>query len=107
MAEPPEQRFGALTQHFLRQPDVSEGTGFGKMPGLRAGGKIFAMLVSDRLVVKLPRARVDALVEGGGCERFETSPGRVMKEWVTVPADAGPDWEALAAEAQLFVRGRR
>lgn len=31
--------------------------------GLKVGGKVFAILVKGKLVVKLPKERVDALVE--------------------------------------------
>ena len=76
------------------------------MPGLRTGGKIFAMLVQGRLVVKLPRERVDDLVAGGSAERFDPGRGRPMKEWASLDP-AAPEWEGLAAEARRFVGGGR
>lgn len=33
-------------------------------------------------------------------------PGRVMKEWLTVPASSPADWLPLAAEAKTFVASR-
>ncbi|MCI0632811.1 MAG: hypothetical protein L0206_02675 [Actinobacteria bacterium] len=44
---------------------ITGGTGFGRNEGLRISGKIFAMLVADELVVKLPKDRVDELVTSG------------------------------------------
>lgn len=63
----PEERFAALVEEFLSNPDVTppggiEGKkGFGSSE-LKVHGKMFAMLSQGRLVVKLPKARVDALV---------------------------------------------
>lgn len=98
-----EERFDALAQRFEREPDVTLGTGFGKTPGLRTNGKIFAMLAHGRLVVKLPRERVDAMVHAGTAQRFEPGTGRVMKEWASVDPDTPEDWLALAEEARAFV----
>jgi hypothetical protein len=99
-----EERFERIADDLLATQEVSRGTGFGATPGLRVGGKIFAMLVRGDLVVKLPRTRVDALVDAGAAERFDPRhDGRLMKEWAVVPPDSGQDWEALAAEALAFV----
>ena len=100
------ERFERLAERFRSDARVSEGTGFGASPGLRVGGKIFAMLAHGELVVKLPRARVDELVAAGAGERFDPGHGRVMKEWIAVPDAAGADWEALAGEGFEYV-GRR
>ena len=74
---------------------------------LKVQGKIFAMLVDDRLVVKLPRERVDALVAAGDGERFGPGPGRVMKEWVSLDPASAIEWSPLAREALAFVAGKR
>ena len=107
MTDDAERRFAALADRFAGESDVTEGTGFGRVPGLRTGGKIFAMLAYGRLVVKLPRERVDALVAAGAAERFDPGHGRRMKEWASVAPAAPEDWEALAAEARGFVAGGR
>ena len=44
-----EQRFDQLAVQFLTDPTVTQGTGFGSSPGLRTGGKIFAMLATASL----------------------------------------------------------
>ena len=97
-----EERFERIADDLSAAPDVSRGTGFGDTPGLRVGGKIFAMLVRGSLVVKLPKARVDALVAARKGDRFDPGHGRVMKEWVVIAPGAG-DWLALAKEARTFV----
>jgi len=100
-----EHRFQRLARDLLTDPAVTEGTAFGSTPGLRVGGKIFAMLGRDgKLVVKLPKPRVDELVESGTGTRFDPRhDGRVMREWVTVPARHGRLWEQLASDALQFV----
>jgi hypothetical protein len=73
---------------------------------LKTGGKIFAMLVKDRLVVKLPAARVTALVESGAGERFDPGHGRIQKEWLEVRGDDFATWRALATESEAYVARR-
>ena len=99
-----ERLFARLRTRLLEDPEVNEGTGFGSTPGLRVGTKIFAMLRRDELVVKLPRDRVDRLVDSGKASRFDPrSDGRLMKEWATVPVRYGAEWVRLADEAHRFV----
>jgi hypothetical protein len=96
--------FGQLAERLLSQPHVEEGTGFGRMPGLRTNGKIFAMLCRGELVVKLPRARVEELVAAGAATRFgPRGDGRLMKEWATLSAEQSHVWDPLAREALEFV----
>jgi len=94
--------FGAIASELLAEPGVEEGTGFGSQPGLRVGGKIFAMHIDGRLVVKLPADRCVELVEAGGAETFVIGKRR-MREWVAVQSGAH-DWPSLAREALGFVR---
>ena len=73
---------------------------------LKTDGRIFAMLVKGRLVVKLPAARVSQLVDDGAGERFDPGKGRVQKEWLSVFAEDLATWRAFAAEAEAFVARR-
>jgi hypothetical protein len=89
--------------------DATEGArrSFGAT-ALKANGRIFAMLVQDRLVVKLPAARVDKLVGQRAGDRFDPGHGRLQKQWLSVRSDQPVDWLALASEAEAFVsRGGR
>jgi len=71
---------------------------------LKVGGKIFAMPAQGTLVLKLPAARVDALVAAKRGKRFDPGHGRVMKQWIAL--DGGEkDWLSLAREARAFVGG--
>jgi hypothetical protein len=71
--------------------------------GLKVGGKVFAMLVNDALVLKLPKERVAAIVEARAGAAFDPGHGRPMEEWVTITGDQ-TNWPALAREAHDFVR---
>ena len=99
-----EIAFHELAEHFVREPGVESGTGFGSAPGLRAAGKIFAMLQHDRLVVKLPADRCAALIEAGDGQPFVVG-RRTMREWLVVDGVDTDAWTPLAAEALAYVRG--
>lgn len=105
----PEERYAALAEEFFGDMDVERsGKGFGS-DALKVRGKIFAMLSSQgRLVVKLPRQRVDALVASGDGERFDPRRnGRVMKEWLALAPTSSLEWLPLACEARAFVASTR
>jgi len=100
--------FEQLVARFADDPSVTPPAPGGKFgaSGLKIGGKLFAMVSKGRLVVKLPRPRVDELVASGTGERFDPGHGRVMKEWVTIEPGHERLWPALADEALRFV-GKR
>ena len=104
----PEERYVALVEEFLGEQDVEQsGKGFGS-DALKVRGKIFAMLSQGRLVVKLPRQRVDALVASGDGERFDPRhDGRLMKEWLALAPTSQVEWLSLALEARAFVAATR
>jgi hypothetical protein len=99
----PEDDFAAVADALLAEPGTESGTGFGKSPGVKVDGKIAAMLVKGRLVVKLPADRCAELTAGAGAD-FLTVGKRTMSEWVAVDPGAG-DWVELGREALAFVRG--
>jgi hypothetical protein len=104
----PIERYEDLVDELLGAGGVTPprgGGGFGRS-ALRFQGKIFAMLVRGRLVVKLPAPRVDALVEAGDGVRFDANKGTPMREWLSLDPDSGQDWLALAREALDFARSR-
>ncbi len=103
---PAEERFEAIVDEFRGTRGVtppSDGKRFGAS-ALKVDNKIFAMLSGGKLVLKLPKARVDALVAADAGERFDPRrDGRVMKEWVTLDLRHAEQWLALAHEALDFV----
>ena len=102
----PEHRYEDLVDEFVGLDGVlppQADSGFGRS-ALRFRRKIFAMLVRDRLVVKLPRQRVDELVAAGHGDRFDANKGTPMKEWLSLDPESDLAWLPLAREALYFVR---
>ncbi len=112
MGKEGEDRFETLVAAMLERP----GTGHGSADGgpqrafgstsLKTNGKIFAMLVKGRLVVKLDRRRVDALINSGAGSRFDPGHGRLQKAWLDVESDSDERWLDLAIESEAFVAKR-
>ena len=100
----PEAAFESVVSALIDEPDVEEGTGFGTNPGLRTRSKIFAMLHSGELVVKLPPDRCSELTAAGRAEAFEIG-RKKMREWVTVAEVDQAQWLRLAGEARSYVNG--
>ena len=110
----PEDRFARIVEELLSNPDITpplEGPHAKKKFGssaLKVKHKIFAMLVEGRLVVKLPKHRVEALVASGAGEHFDPRhDGRLMKEWVVVDPTSEEEWLDLSREAMEFVASQR
>ena len=107
-----EERWERLVGAMLEGPGTtygSDGSGpqraFGST-SLKTNGKIFAMLVNGRLVVKLDRRRVDELVASGDGERFDPGHGRLQKEWLAIESASEEAWLSLATESEALVAGR-
>lgn len=96
--------FDSISAALLPEADVEEGTGFGTNPGLRTRSKIFAMLHTGELVVKLPPGRCSELIAQGKARAFEIG-RRTMREWVRVAEVDEAEWMRLAREARSYVGG--
>ncbi|WP_214323891.1 hypothetical protein [Nonomuraea sediminis] len=94
-----QELFDDLMQEYLIRPAVSTGRML-HAEGLKVNGKFFAFVSQDRLILKLPAARVTALVTDGEAHIF-TSGNRKMREWVAITTQAS--WEPLLAESYTFV----
>ena len=102
----PDQRYESLVRSILsssRAAHIGEGKGFGSTGQLKVDGKIFAMLVKGKLVVKLPGDRVDELVESGEGKHFDAGKGKPMREWFALSPTSSKQWLALAQEAMTKV----
>lgn len=106
----PAQRFAVLVEAFGGRPDVTVPGEPGRRTfgsaALKVNRSIFAMLTDDQLVVKLPGARVAALIQAGAGQPFYAGKATSMKEWVIVTEDDERAWRDLTEEAYAFVRSR-
>jgi hypothetical protein len=72
------------------------------MPGLRAGGKVFAGLFGDAMVFKLGAGSGEhgAALGLSGAHLWDPSGrDRPFKDWVEVPSDHADRWPSLAEQA--------
>jgi hypothetical protein len=110
----PEQQFKRLVDTMLAQSEATFGgdqsKGAQRMFGstsIKSGGKMFAFLHrKERLVVKLPEARVSELVAAGRGDRYDPGDGRLQREWFELSSTDADEWVSLATEAERFV-GKR
>ena len=95
--------FAAASDRVRRMHPADEEGRMLHSPGLKANGKLYGFATGADLIVKLPAARVNDLVESGDGSPCSPRPGRPMKEWVRI---AAPDADACVAyllEAREFV----
>ena len=102
---PGEEKFWDLAERFLCRADVTRSTMMG-FPCLRVRGQFFASVdrADGNLLVKLPEARVDQLVDAGRAEPFAPA-GRRFREWAAIPHARSRTWTRLLDEALDFVDG--
>ncbi|HEX6325394.1 MAG TPA: hypothetical protein VFZ72_02395 [Jiangellaceae bacterium] len=100
-----EELFWDLAEDLYHDLAVSRSTMMG-YPCLRYEGRFFASIERETqaLIVKLPRQRVQQLIEIGDGEPFAPA-GRVFREWAAIPHPRREQWAALLAEAKRFAAG--
>ena len=99
-----EQLFWDLAAELQAEdPRVVEGT-IMKGRCLRVGSEFLALVDfrGSGLVVKLPKARVAALIAEGVGEGFAPA-GRTFREWVSLPEAEPERWRALLREGVAHV----
>jgi hypothetical protein len=98
-----EAKFWELAEPLLGRTDVIRSTMMG-YPCLRIRGQFFASTdrTTGALLVKLPEARVDQLVDVGRAEPFAPA-GRRFREWASIPYERARTWKRLLDEALGFV----
>jgi len=100
-----EARFERLVRVLADEPGVEFAAGrrgFGRGT-LQVGGRIFAMVSHDRLVLKLPRQRVAELIASGAGAPFDAGKGKPLAEWIALGDADDATWRDLAREAAGFV----
>jgi hypothetical protein len=98
--------FDEISRTLRASPNVTTAKMFGGS-ALKVKNKVFACFYKGKLVLKLPRDRVDDLVASRGAVRFDSGTGRPAKEWVAIDPSRGKEWLALARDAQKFVASPR
>ncbi len=106
MTEQPTGFFGEASAPALAHGDVATGTMMG-FPCLRVSGAFFASCDhrSGNLIVKLPKHRVEQLIQAGAGKPFAPA-GRTFREWVVVDDRDPARWAELIDEARAFASGR-
>ncbi len=97
--------FWKLAAPLLFSGKATEGALMG-FPCLRVDGEFFATCDhrTGELIVKLPRERVQELIDCGSAQPFAPA-GRIFREWALVPERDEQCWAGLLAEAHSFVNG--
>jgi len=104
MNNPDETLFWDLVDELREDdPRVEEGTIMGGRCA-RVSGEFLALVdfKGSGLVVKLPRERVDALIDAGIGQPFAPA-GKVFREWIAIPQRDRRRWRALLREGVSFV----
>lgn len=102
---PDHHAFWTLADDLIAEGKVEEGTMMGHHCLRSTSGGGFVATVersSGDLVTKLPRARVEELIESGIGAPFAPA-GKVFREWVAISADHDDRWEELISESIAFV----
>jgi hypothetical protein len=102
---PDHRAFWALADDLIAEGKVEEGTMMGHhcLRATRGGGFVATVeRSSGDLVAKLPRARVEELIESGIGAPFAPA-GKVFREWVAIPAEHLDRWEEFVTESIDFV----
>ena len=94
--------FWELVEPLLAEDGIEEGSLMG-FPCLRFNGAFFATCDhrTGDLIVKLPAARVEEMVEAGNGAPFAPA-GKVFREWVLVENRDETVWLGLLDEARAF-----
>ena len=100
---PGEAKFWDLAEPLLGRTDVTRSTMMG-FSCLRIRGQFFASTdrATGALLVKLPEARVEQLIDADRAEPFAPA-GRRFREWASIPYERSRSWKRLLAEALAFV----
>ena len=91
-----------IRQAFAKDAEVTVGRVL-SANGLMVKGKLFAAISKGRLLVKLPKTEVAALIAEKRAAPFTSGGGRVMKEWATIGVENRDQWLDIARRARRFV----
>ncbi len=101
-----DEFFWSVATPLLEEEAVTKGTMMG-FPCLRVNGDFFASAEKDsgHLIIKLPKTRVQDLIDMEQGEPFAPN-GRRFKEWVIITSRDAEQWLSYIAEARAFVESK-
>ena len=88
-----------VKEHFLKMSSVEK-----QGESLKISRKMFAMLSKGNYVLKLPKERVQELINSGEGLPYDPGNGKIMKEWVIIPVEYSHKWIEFASEAKKFAK---
>jgi hypothetical protein len=94
-----EEIWSNVKEHFLKMPEVQK-----QGESLKIRKKMFAMLSKGNYVVKLPKERVNELLNTGEGLPYDPGNGKIMKEWVIIPIECSDKWIEYTSEAKEFAK---
>jgi hypothetical protein len=93
-----ENKWSEVKEHFLKMSDVEK-----QGESLKTKKKMFALFNKDNnFVLKLPKDRVEELINSGEGKPYDPGNGKIMKEWVIIPIENSKKWIDLTSEAKIF-----
>ena len=94
-----EESWSKVKVHFLKIGDAQK-----QGESLKIRKKMFVMFSKGNYVVKLPKGRVEELINSGEGLAYDPGNGRIMKEWVIIPKEYSDKWIDYASEAKQFAK---
>ena len=94
-----EDFWEGVKEVYLKQSDIQK-----QGESLKIKRKMFAMFNKGRYVLKLPKERVQDLINSGEGQPYDPGNGKIMKEWVIIPEKYSQKWIELAEEAKEFAK---
>jgi hypothetical protein len=94
-----EEFWSKVKEHYLKMGDVQK-----QGESLKTSKKMFALFSKGNYVVKLPKDRVQELIESGIGLPYDPGNGKIMKEWVIIPEEYSDKWIEYALEAKAFAK---
>ena len=94
-----EDIWSNVKTHLLKMVDVQK-----QGESLKTKKKMFAMFNKGNYVVKLPKERVEELINSGEGQSYDPGHGKIMKEWVIIPKEYSGKWVDYASEAKQFAK---
>jgi hypothetical protein len=86
-----------VKENFLKMSDVQK-----QGESLKTQKKMFALFSKDKFIVKLPKERVEELINSGNGLPYDYGNGKIMKEWVIIPEENVDKCIEYASEAKTF-----